>query len=115
MDAPEVHRAGWSVGCWGHEAAWYAQDMLVGRRVVVVADPTQDRLDRYGRTLDIDFPDGWDFSVEAARAGMVKSYVFEGNPAQRSPEIAAAEAEAEAAHHGLWGPPCNGETASVPT
>ena len=30
MDAPEVHRAGWSVGCWGHEAAWYAQDMLVG-------------------------------------------------------------------------------------
>jgi micrococcal nuclease len=42
----------------------------------------------------IDFPDGWDFSVEAARAGMVKSYVFEGNPTQRAPEIAAAEAEA---------------------
>jgi micrococcal nuclease len=41
MDAPEVHRAGWSVGCWGPEAARYAQDMLVGKRVLVVPDPTQ--------------------------------------------------------------------------
>jgi micrococcal nuclease len=63
----------------------------------------------------LDFADGRDFAVEAARSGMVKSYVFEGHPAQRAPDIAAAEAEARAAHRGLWGPPCNGETASVPT
>jgi len=50
VDAPEVHRPGWSVGCWGPEAARYAQDMLVGQRVAVVSDPTQDRVDRDGRT-----------------------------------------------------------------
>ena len=30
-------------------------------------------------------------------------------------DIAAAEADAKAARRGLRGPPCNGETASVPT
>jgi micrococcal nuclease len=116
VDAPEVHRPGWSVGCWGPEAARYAQDMLVGQRVAVVSDPTQDRVDRYGRTLAyLDLADGRDFAVEAARSGMVENYVFERHPVQRAPDIAAAEADAKAARRGLWGPPCNGETASVPT
>ena len=116
VDAPEVHRPGWSVGCWGPEAARYAQDMLVGQRVAVVSDPTQDRVDRYGHTLAyLDLADGRDFAVEAARSGMVENYVFERHPVQRAPDIAAAEADAKAAGRGLWGPPCNGETASVPT
>ena len=56
----------------------------------MVSDPTQDRVDRYGRTLAyLDLADGSDFAVEAARSGMVKSYVFEGNPLSvrpRSPQ-----------------------------
>jgi micrococcal nuclease len=42
-----------------------------------VPDPTQDQTDRYGRTLAyLVRADGWVYSVEAARAGGAKSYVY---------------------------------------
>ncbi len=71
--------------------------------------------DRYGRTLAyLDKADGWDYSVEAARAGAAHSYVYHRHSSARAGEIAAAEQEAKAAGRGLWGPPCFGETASLP-
>ena len=97
-------------------AADFAKTALVGQRVAMVTDPTEDLHDRYGRTLAyLVRADGWDYSVEAARAGAAHSYVYEGEPVQRYPQIAAAEAEARAAGRGLWGPPCFGMTESVPT
>ncbi len=57
---------------------------------------------------------GWDFSVEAARAGAAKSYVYGRRPATLTPQIQAAEAEAQRAQRGLWGPPCYGHTDSTP-
>jgi micrococcal nuclease len=78
-------------------------------------DPTQGIHDRYGRTLAyLDKADGWDYSVEAARVGVAKSYVYHDNPTSRFPAIAAAEQEAVAAQRGLWGAPCYGNTESVP-
>ena len=71
--------------------------------------------DRFGRTLAyLDKADGWDYSVEAARAGAAHSYVYHGHPSARADEIAAAEQEAKAAGRGLWGPQCFGQTTSVP-
>ena len=68
---------------------------------------------RFGRTLAyLDKADGWDYSIEAARAGAAHSYVYHGHPSARADEIAAAEQEAKAAGRGLWGPPCFGETTS---
>ncbi|WP_235682908.1 thermonuclease family protein [Mycolicibacterium alvei] len=58
--------------------------------------------------------DGWDYSVEAARAGMAHAYVYDRRPVVRYDAIAAAANEARQAHRGLWGPPCNGNTDSVP-
>ncbi|WP_198529218.1 hypothetical protein [Mycolicibacterium obuense] len=46
----EVHRPGWSVGCWGPEAERFAAETLTGQRISLTADPTQDTHDRYGRT-----------------------------------------------------------------
>ena len=47
--------------------------------------------DRFGRTLAyLDKADGWDYSVEAARAGAAHSYVYHGHPSARADEIAAA-------------------------
>ncbi|WP_277244322.1 thermonuclease family protein, partial [Mycolicibacterium obuense] len=57
---------------------------------------------------------GWDFSVEAARAGAAKSYVYGRRPATLTPQIRAAEAEAQRTQRGLWGPPCYGHTDSTP-
>jgi micrococcal nuclease len=87
---------------------------LVDQRVAVDTDPAQERTDRYGRTLAyLVRADGWDYSVEAARAGAARSYIYGGTPVSRHNAIAAAEKEARDARRGLWGPPCNGNT--VPT
>ena len=61
----------------------------------------------------LDKADGWDYSVEAARAGVAHSYVYGGVPVARYAQIDAAEQEAQAAGRGLWGPPCFGHTDSI--
>jgi endonuclease YncB( thermonuclease family) len=116
IDSPETNKPGYTVGCWGPEATEFAKSTMVGRRVAIVTDPTQDRTDRYGRTLAyLVRADGWDYSVEAARAGAARSYVYGGRPVGRHDAIATAEREARDADRGLWGPPCNGNTSSVAT
>jgi hypothetical protein len=84
-----------------------------GQRVALVPDPTQEQTDRYGRKFAyLVRADGWDYSVEATRAGAAHSYVYGGVPVSRYEAIAEAEREAQNAHRGLWGPPCNGNTSS---
>ena len=114
IDTPETKKPGYTVGCWGSEATEFAESTLLDQRVALVPDPTQDSTDRYGRTLAyLVRADGWDYSVEAARAGAAHSYVYRGEPVTRHPEIAAAEQEARDAQRGLWGAPCFGDTRSV--
>jgi micrococcal nuclease len=114
IDTPETKKPGYTVGCWGPEATEFANSTMLGERVALVPDPTQDATDRYGRTLAyLVRPDGWDYSVEAARAGVAQSYVYDNNPVSRYEAIQAAEAEARSARRGLWGPPCNGNTEST--
>ena len=115
VDSPEVHKPGYGIGCWGPEASEFARSALTGQRVAIVTDPSQDTHDRYGRTLAyVEKAGGWDFSVEAARAGAAKSYVYGRRPATLTSQIQAAEAEAQRAQRGLWGPPCYGHTDSTP-
>jgi micrococcal nuclease len=86
---------------------------MVGQRVALVVDPPQDRTDRYGLTLAyLVRGDGWDYSVESARAGAAKSYVYDGRPVSRYAAIEAAQSEARDAQRGLWGAPCYGNTES---
>lgn len=88
---------------------------LLNQRVAFITDPTQDTTGRYGRTLAyLVKEDGWNYSVEAARAGTAKAYIYDNKPVQKYAEIAAAEQEAKTADRGLWGPPCNGDTESTP-
>jgi micrococcal nuclease len=101
------------VGCWGREASEFAKSTMVGQRVALVVDPPQDRTDRYGLTLAyLVRGDGWDYSVESARAGAAKSYVYDGRPVSRYAAIEAAQSEARDAQRGLWGEPCYGNTES---
>lgn len=115
IDTPETKKPGYTVGCFGPEATAFAKANLLGQQVAVQSDPTQDRTDRYGRTLAyLVRPDGWDYSVEVVRAGMALAYIYDGDPVERYPAIAAAEQEAQAAGRGLWGAPCYGNIESVP-
>lgn len=114
IDTPETKKPGFTVGCWGPEATEFARSTMLGQRVALTPDPTQDRTDRYGRTLAyLVKADGWDYSVEAARAGAAQSYVYGGDPVARYGAIEAAQSEARTAQRGLWGPPCYGNTESV--
>lgn len=115
IDTPETKKPGYSVGCWGPEATQFAESTLAGQRVALVTDPSQSVHDRYGRTLAyLQKADGWDYSVEAARAGAAKSYVYRDKPAREYAAIVTAEQEAVTAQRGLWGAPCFGNTTSVP-
>ncbi|MGB1225160.1 MAG: thermonuclease family protein [Mycobacterium sp.] len=114
IDTPETKKPGYTIGCWGPQATQFAVDNLLQQRVAFISDPTQDTTDRYGRTLAyLVKADGWNYSVEAARAGTARAYIYDSNPVREYAKIAAAEQEAKAARRGLWGPPCNGDTKSV--
>lgn len=115
INTPETKKPGYTVGCFGPEATAFAKANLLGQQVAVQSDPTQDRTDRYGRTLAyLVRADGRDYSVEVVRAGMALAYVYKDNPVERYPAIAAAEQEARTAGRGLWGAPCYGNIESVP-
>lgn len=115
IDTPETNKPGYTVGCWGPEATEFARSTMMDRRVALVPDTTQERTDQYGRTLAyLVRADGWDYSVEAARAGAARSFVYGGVPVTRYDAIGAAQKDAQDGQRGMWGPPCFGETASVP-
>lgn len=100
IDTPEVYGG---VECWGREASAYARDTLLDEEVTVVADPSQDRVDRYGRALAyLLLPDGTNYSIAAAHAGAARSYVYD-DPVAEHAAIVAAETDARAAGRGLWG------------
>jgi len=103
IDAPETVSPRLPVQCGGPESAAFAQRMLVGRRVTLVPDPTQAGRDFYRRELRyVRLEDGRDFSVESARAGMSRSYVFGRIPVSERKQIDAAQSQARAEHKGIW-------------
>ena len=68
IDTPETVRPNTPVQCGGPQASTSMHGLADGRRVTLVSDPTQDRIDRYGRLLD---------------------YVFRGQPGPRQDPAAA--------------------------
>ena len=104
IDTPETVKPHTAIQCGGPEASAFAHQLLDGQHVTIVADPTQADRDRYHRLLRyVRLSDGRDYSVEAARAGMARDYVYGHRPVQEQALIEAAQGEAQAARRGLWG------------
>jgi endonuclease YncB( thermonuclease family) len=102
IDTPETRDPRTGVQCWDRRQPGLPRTLL-GQRVTLVTDPTQDVRDRYDRLLaDVRLADGRDYSIEAARAGAARSYVSD-RPVVEHAAIVAAEAEAHDARRGLWG------------
>lgn len=101
--APEVaqpHRPG---QCGGAQAARFTRRLLAHQHVTLVPDPGQADQDFYHRQLRyVRLDDGRDFSIESARAGMSRSYVYGGKPVLEHAPIAAAQRQARSAHRGIW-------------
>jgi len=104
IDTPETHRPGTPVECGGPQAsASMARLAPVGTRVTLATDPTQDRVDRYGRLLAYVFlGDGRLLEDEQLRSGWASVYVFHGNPVERIADLRRRAREAEQARRGVW-------------
>lgn len=103
VDTPETVKPNTPVQCGGEEATAFAHQLLDGRHVTLVADPSQADKDRYQRLLRyVRLDDGRDYSIEAARAGMARNYVYGRKRVQEQDQIEAAETDARTAGRGLW-------------
>jgi micrococcal nuclease len=110
IDTPETHRPDTPVECGGRQAsAAMARLAPRGTHVTLATDPTQDRIDRYGRLLAYVFlADGRLVEDEQLRAGWATVYVFHGNPVQRVAEFRVDERRAEEERRGVWSE-CGGD------
>jgi endonuclease YncB( thermonuclease family) len=96
--------------CYAGQALQFAVRTLAGKAVTLTGD---GRSDRFSRALAwVTLPQGDDYAVLAAEAGVADSYAADAPP-DRMPPVRAAADRAHAAGRGLWGPPCVG--GPVPT
>ena len=103
VDTPESVATDRPNECFGHEASEHLADLLPAGTPVRLERDVEAR-DRYDRLLAyVYLPDGANYSVLAAHAGAARSYVFNHKPVTQHAAITAAEAQARAAHKGLWG------------
>lgn len=102
--APELGQQRRPAQCGGPEAAHFTERLLSHQHVTLVPDPGQADVDFYHRQLRyVRLDDGRDFSVESARAGMSRGYVYGGKPDLEHAPIAAAQHQARVEHRGIWG------------
>ncbi len=108
IDTPETRKPGTPIECGGKEASSAMTDLAQGHAMNLVTDPTQDLVDRYGRSLFyVDRTDGLDLGLEMIRRGWTKAYVYNQDFA-RLPAYLQAESDANADQVGVWGG-CEGD------
>ena len=96
IDAPETG------DCARDQATGYMEQLILGRNVTLVSDPTQDAVDQFGRSLFyVDRDDALDVGQEMIRAGWAEVFVFD-RPFQRLSPYRAAESSAEGDGAGAW-------------
>ncbi|OLT30956.1 hypothetical protein BJF82_01885 [Kytococcus sp. CUA-901] len=95
LDTPEIGECGFS------EASAAMADLVGGRSVELVRDPTQDNRDRYGRLVRHVHRGGTSAAVEMIRRGHSAEYLYGAEYQNRSAHL-RAEREARAAKVGMW-------------
>jgi micrococcal nuclease len=108
INAPETDE------CWGTEATQAAARLLDGASVGLVADPTQDDRDRYGRLLRyVLLPDGTDVGQRMIADGNADEYTYD-NPYANQRAYRDADAAAAAGGRGWWSAAtCDGNPAGA--
>jgi hypothetical protein len=89
--------------CGGASAARAAKSLLQGRRVALVFDRSQGRLDAYGRTLAyLDIGGSRDFGLTMIKRGYAAEYTYD-TAYQRQVRYRAAQGKARRAGKAMWG------------
>jgi micrococcal nuclease len=80
-----------------------------GAQIRLESDPTQDRVDRYGRLLAyVWLADGRLLETVQVASGWATTYVYAGHPVSLFPRLVAAARQARAAQRGVWSE-CGGD------
>ena len=99
-NAPETVKPNWPVEPWGPEASQFTKDFLAGGVVRLEFDG--QRRDKYGRTLAYVWVGNRMLNEELIRAGLAHAEMqYHYSQAMKS-RFRRGEAEARAAHRGLW-------------
>lgn len=101
IDTPETKDPRKKVQCYGPEASARAHELLDGKIVHLVDDPTQDETDRYGRSLAYAVVDGTDFGLAMIRGGYAREYSYD-DMYERRGTYQREQRLAEARKTGLW-------------
>jgi endonuclease YncB( thermonuclease family) len=108
IDTPETLKPGVPVECGGEQATEEMRQLVEGQQVTLVSDPTQDAVDRFGRSLFyVDRSGGVDVGEAMLRTGWADVFVFE-NDFERLPRYRAARNKARDSEVGVWGR-CDGD------
>ena len=108
IDTPETVRPGVEVECGGEQATEAMRGLVEGQQVSLVSDPTQDAVDRLGRSLFyVGRVDGLDVGEEMIRLGWAEVYVFEFD-FERLAAYRAAQRAARDSDSGAWAR-CDGD------
>lgn len=100
IDTPEVYSG---VECGGRKASVSMRRLTPkGTRVVLVSDPTQDKVDRYGRLLRYVMKAGRDMNRVQVNRGWATVYVYDNNPFRRVDGYRKAQRSAKADSRGIW-------------
>ncbi len=89
--------------CGGPRASLLAAQLLTGKQVRLVFDPSQGRIDAYGRTLAYLQVRGLgDFGLAMIQRGAAAEYTYDTAYARQA-QYQSAERRARTAEQGLWG------------
>ena len=104
LDTPESLDPRKPVQCFALEASAQAKTILAGQSVYLETDPSQDSVDRYGRTLAYVWTEsGRLFNLDMIADGFAFEYTY-ALPYRYQQDFRAAEDDAEAQERGLWSP-----------
>ncbi len=102
IDTPETVRPNTPVQCGGRQASASMHALADGRRVTLIGDPTQDRVDRYGRLLAYVIRGKRNLAKVQLRRGWAKVYVYNHHPFRKVRSFRHAEHRAERSDRGVW-------------
>jgi endonuclease YncB( thermonuclease family) len=104
-NAPETVKPHAPVECYGPEASEEDKSILTGHSVYLEVDPTQDKVDFYGRLLAyVHRDDGLFLEEHMIQDGFAREYTFDKKkPYEYQKEFQAEQVKAQAGKVGLWG------------
>ena len=110
LDAPELK----GDECWAQKASSRMQSLVQSRSVRLVADPTQDDRDRYGRLLrHVVTEDGRLAAQVLIEGGFAREYTYRTAYEHRG-DYLAAEKRAKAKKLGVWSAACSAPVVAAP-